>query len=169
MAVTASKVWVAGEVLTASDLNGEFTNILSNGQLIGFPRTTEADFAGNEMWLDSDKDSSFTMDTDDLLELKINSKDLFRWDGRATTPVNGLDWVASATGVDVAINAAGDDTNVSIDLVPKGTGTFKVKGVPLALDGVRRAAAANVTARTLRLRVGQIESNHVGEAQSLSF
>ncbi len=168
MAVTAAKTFVAGEILTASDLNAEFSNVYSNGQTIGFPRTAEAHFKGQEMWLDDDKDSSFTADTDDRLDLKLKGVDLFRWDGTVATPVNGLDFIASATLGPVQIKAVGSDTNISINLIPKGGGDVLVNGTGIQ-DAFRRSAASNVVSRTLKHRMGHIEANHIGEAQSLGF
>lgn len=168
MAVSPAKTWVAGEVLTASDLNAEILNILNNGQTLGFPRTTAADFDGNRLIMDADADSSITVDTDDRLDIELSGQDLFRFDGTVATPVNGLDFVASATGNSVQILAFGTDGNISINLVPKGSGRILHDGVSFS-DAARRAASANITARTLRLRVGYIESNHIGEVQTLSF
>ncbi len=173
MAVSPAKTWVAGEVLTASDLNSEVLNILNNGQTLGFPRTSAADFAGNRLIMDSDADSSITVDTDDRLDIELSGQDLFRFDGTVTTPVNGLDFVAGIAGSPgiAAINAVGTDTNISINLVPKGSGEFLIDGVSIRsnVDATRSAASTNITARTLRLRVGHIESNHIGEVQTLIF
>lgn len=49
----------------------------------------------------------------------------------ATSAVNELELKNAATGGDVAIKAKGDDTNVSLDLQTKGTGTVKANGVAL--------------------------------------
>lgn len=169
MALSASKTWVAGEVLTASDLNGEFTNIYGGGQTIGFPRTAEADFNGQVLWLDAGKSSSFTADTDNKLDLALAGTDLYQWDGTGTTPVTGLKYVAGATGVATQIQGySGTDTNVSIDLVPKGSGDVLINGSPIG-STVLRAVSSNVVARTTKLRVMHAEFNHIGEAQSLSF
>jgi len=140
MAVSSSKTWVAGEVLTASDLNAEFVNILSNGQTIGFPRTSEADFNGQVIWLDADKDSSLTSDTDDRADLALSGTDLFRWDGTAATPVNGFDWVASIAGSAPAMVAVGSDTNIDIELTPKGTGVATSGGTRILLLGDEETA-----------------------------
>lgn len=45
--------------------------------------------------------------------------------------VNEFTVVNAATGNAPALNASGDDTNIDIDLVPKGTGVLKVSGVAL--------------------------------------
>ena len=131
MAVSRSKTWISGEVLSASDLNSEFSNILDNGQSVGFPRTGSSDFDGNELILDADGDTSITADTDDRIDFQLSGTDLFRMLGTVATPVNGFDWVASAAGSVVQMQAIGSDTNISINLVPKGTGVVQVAGAAL--------------------------------------
>ncbi len=79
MAVTAVKTWVAGEILTASDLNGEFANIYDNGQDLAWPATKEKDFDGQKLILDADGDTSLTSDTDDQLDWEIGGTDLIKW------------------------------------------------------------------------------------------
>jgi hypothetical protein len=44
MAISRVKVWVANEVLTASDLNGEYNNILNNALALISPLTGNLDF-----------------------------------------------------------------------------------------------------------------------------
>ena len=169
MAVTASKTFLAGEILTASDLNGEIANILDQGQSIGFPRTAEAEFAGNELWLDSDKDSSFTMDSDDQLDLKLKGTDLFRWFGVSSAPVNGVEFIASNAGVVTTLRAFSvTETNVSLNITGKGTGEVLIDGAPIG-DTILRAVSSNQVARSTKLRVMDIEANHIGEVQTLSF
>ena len=133
MAVTAAKTWVAGEVLTASDLNTEFSNVYGGGESLGWPATTSKDLDGQALVLDADGDTSFTADTDDRLDLALSGTDLFRWDGTVATPVNGLDFIAGATGSPgvVGIQAVGSDTNIDINLIPKGTGLVTTGGTEL--------------------------------------
>lgn len=122
MAVGRVKTWIAGEVLTASDLNAEFNNILNNASDLANPLTKALDMNGFELILDTDADTSITADTDDRVDFRIAGADLFRFDGTATTPVNGLDFVAAAAGSEPSITAQGSDTDISITLTPKGAG-----------------------------------------------
>lgn len=46
MAVSRLKTWNTGDILTASDLNGEFNNILNNGTSVAFPLTAAVSFGG---------------------------------------------------------------------------------------------------------------------------
>ena len=116
MAISRLKTWIAGEVLSASDLNGEFNNIVNNGEDLGWPATKSKDLDGQSLLLDSDADSHFTADTDDRLDLALAGVDLFRWDGTVATPVNGIDFIARATGSPASIQAQGSDSNVALDL-----------------------------------------------------
>lgn len=142
MAVTALKTWIAGEVLTASDLNSEFSNIYSGGESLGWPATTEKDLNGQEFWLDSDKDSSLHVSTDDLLNVKLQGQDLFNFDGTTASSVNGLDFTAAAAGspATVSIDAQGSSTDIDINLVPKGAGNAEVGGTRILVLGDEETA-----------------------------
>ena len=98
--------------------------------------TVAKDLDGQELILDSDADTSITGDTDDRIDFRLSGSDLFRMDGTVATPVNGLDWVASATGNAVQVQAVGSDTNINVNIVPKGTGRLQESGTNIP-DGVR--------------------------------
>lgn len=140
MALSGVKTWNAGEILFASDLNAEFSNILTNGEDLSTPATKNHDMDGNELLLDSDADSSISSTSDDVVVLKAQGVDLFRFDGSATTSVNGFDFVANATGVDLVVLAQGTDTNIDMDIQSKGTGYVFANGEPLGV-----VAAASFT------------------------
>ncbi|MCP4900125.1 MAG: hypothetical protein GY906_24405, partial [bacterium] len=76
MSVSRVKTWIAGEVLTASDLNAEINNILNNGETLGWPATSAKDLNGQEFIMDADADSSLTMDTDDQLDIRLGGTDV---------------------------------------------------------------------------------------------
>jgi hypothetical protein len=142
MALTASKTWVAGEVLTASDLNSEFLNIYNGGQSLGWPATANKDFAGYTLTLDADGDTSIKAGTvDDRIDITLQGTILFRIDGStATTPVNGYDFIAQDAGTDPTITAVGTDANIGINIVPKGTGTLQQGGTRVLLLGDEETA-----------------------------
>ena len=48
MAISRVKVWIANEVLTASDLNSEFNNLLNNALALVSPLTGNLDFNNNQ-------------------------------------------------------------------------------------------------------------------------
>lgn len=128
MAVTPFKTFMAGEVLTASDLNSSITRITDNGEDLPFPATKAKDFNGHELILDADADSSITCDTDDVFHLKLQGQDLFIVNGATSSAVNGLTVTASATTADVAMTTHGSDTNIDLAITPKGAGVLLLDG-----------------------------------------
>jgi hypothetical protein len=58
--------------------------------------------------------------------------DLYRFNGSVTTPVNGFDFIASAADNRIRIDAQGTDTNIDIDLVPKGSGVVRISNSPIS-------------------------------------
>ena len=53
MALSRIKTWIAGEVLTASDLNAEYNNLLNNALTLISPLTGTLDIDGNTITLDA--------------------------------------------------------------------------------------------------------------------
>ena len=138
MAVSQYKTYVAGEVLTAADLNSSLTNITDNGEDLGWPATQSKDLDGNELIFDSDGDSSITVDTDDIMHFRLRGNDLFIFDGATDgTTVDGLAVQAAAAGNDVLIYAQGSSTDIDIDIQPKGAGT-------VLLNSIQPISAADV-------------------------
>lgn len=73
-----------------------------------------------------------------------------------TSAVNNLTATNSATGNAPSIKAEGTDTNIDINLIPKGTGELLVNGSPIATAGtqtINTEAAGNAT-----LVVGEIST-----------
>ena len=120
MAVTQFKTYVAGEVLTASDLNSSLLRITDNGEDLAWPATKAKDLNGQELTLDADGDSGLVSDTDDRADFKLNGVDLFRFDGSVASVANGIDFTATATGGPVVIQPQGTDTIIDFSIIPKG-------------------------------------------------
>lgn len=116
MALARVKTWSAGEILTASDLNAEFNNVLNNARDLVSPLTSSLDMNGFELIMDGDADSSLTADTDDRLDVRLGGVDLFVFNGTTTSCVNGLTLFGTATGTPAYIRANGTDSNTGIDL-----------------------------------------------------
>jgi hypothetical protein len=132
MALSASKTWTAGEILTASDLNNEFLNVYQGGQTLGWPATVTKNFAGHTLVLDVDGDTSMTAGTaDDRVDFTVGGVLLFQLDGTTASSVNGLALIGDISGTDPQIEAFGADDNVGINLVTKGTGVAQVNGVTI--------------------------------------
>lgn len=146
MALSRVKTWIAGETLTAADLNAEFSNIIDNATTLISPATATFDLNGNVLIFDSDGDTTVTADTDDRLDFALSGTDLFRMDGTATTPVNGLTFVARATGSVASIQALASDANVGFDLRDdNGNEILILTGVASAVNEITitNAAAAS--------------------------
>lgn len=194
MALSRIKTWVSGEVLTASDLNAEFNNPLNNALSLISPLTGALDLDGNELILDGDADTSITASTDDRIDFRFNGVDLFRMDGTVTSPVNGLDFIARATGSPPILRATGEsnigfqfqdsnsnevligastasainevtitnaaignnpqveatggDTNISLNLVAKGSGVVQAGGTEVATTGANTFTADQILQST---------------------
>lgn len=134
MALSRIKTWIA-EVLTYSDLNAEFDNIINNGAgSLGSPRTATFDLNGYAVILDAAGGAYMQAGTTNIIDFYGNSTLLFRMDMSVSTPVNAMTLLASATGSDVKIVARGSDTDINIDIVPKGSGVLKVGGTTLSVN-----------------------------------
>lgn len=155
MAVTRSKTWISGEVLFASDLNAEFDNVLDNGGSLAWPSTANKDLNGFKFILDSDADTSIQAATDDRIDFEVGGQVLFRFDGTVATPVNGFDFIATAAGTDLSLQAVGSDTDIGIKIIPKGTGATTLRGVQIddtSFDHQYILAVSELTAdRTITL------------------
>ena len=112
------------------------------------------DANGNEIVLDVDGDSSITADTDDQLDVRLQGVDAFIFDGTTSTIVNGLTFGASATTNAVSVAAHGTDTDIDIELTPKGSGVVTVGGGSLYVAAVPntfgdKASNQNITGATV--------------------
>ena len=127
MAVTAVKTWVAGEVLTAADLNAEFANVYDNGESLGWPATTNKDLNGKALILDGDADSQLAVASDDIFILQLQGVAAVTVDGDASSPVTGITITTGATGVAPQIQASGE-SNLDLNISPAGTGVLQIGG-----------------------------------------
>lgn len=105
--LTRLKNWTA-EILTFTELNNEFNNIIDNQQDIGWPRdgTIVNDFAGNELILDADDDTSITADTDDRIDFRVGGTDVVVIDrkgirGRGIRKTDANVWALQAKVADL--------------------------------------------------------------------
>lgn len=128
MALTAAKTFIAGEVLTASDLNAMNTNILNNALALISPLTGTLDCDGNQLTLDGDADLNLVPTSDDVLALRIGSTSLIVWNLATASAVNGVTITASAAAGAVKIETTGSDTDIPLNLVTKGTGALQWDG-----------------------------------------
>lgn len=142
MALSRIKTWAAAEILTASDLNAEFNNILTNALTLINPLTGNLDLDGNEFILDSDADTSISADTDDRVDFKLGGTDIFRLNTVATA-VNGIDFFGSATGNQPYLKPLGTDSNFGLDIRDSnGNEIIITDGVASAVNEIKVTNAA---------------------------
>lgn len=77
--------------------------------------------------LTSPKIGTAILDTNGNEEIKLTA---------TPSAVNEITVANAATGGKPTLSATGDDTNISINIVPKGTGTFQVNGNPVRVAGL---------------------------------
>jgi len=144
MALSPYKTFVAGEILSAADLNASFSQITSNALQLISPLTGTLDVDGRTLILDADADSNLSAATDDVLNLTLQSFLAFIFDGNVSGPVNGITFESTATGVGPLISAHGE-TNVALRLKGRGTGAV----VLLNEDSEGVAVSKNATNEVL--------------------
>lgn len=149
MAITAYKTYIAGEVLSASDLNASLTYITTNALAMISPLTGTLDCDGQILILDSDGDSSLQAASDDVLTLKLNNASLFVWNGATASVVNGVTMTAAIATAAPVIAATGTDTNIDLELRSKGTGDVVVADA----SGEEIAVFADVASAVNELQV----------------
>lgn len=138
-------------MLLASDLNAEFNSILDNGQDLGWPATNSKDFDGNTLILDADADTTIVASTDDRIDFGLAGVNLFRMDGTVATPVNGLDWIAAATGNRPALRARGSDSNFGMELQDSNSNEIlALLGVASAVNEIKITNAATGVGPTMQ-------------------
>ena len=154
MAISRVKVWSAGEVLLASDLNSEVNNILNNPVDLWSPAAKAASMAGFALNLDSDSDSSIVAGTNNRIDFLLGGTTLFRLNTIASA-VNGVDFFGSATTAAPYLLVFGTDTDISLNLRTKGTGRVLINGAPIPTQGdtQRMDSATKFVAETIRDRV----------------
>jgi len=133
MAVAPYKTYIAGEVLTAADLVNSFLQIHNNGDDLASPATKAHDMNGFQLILDADADSGIRASTDDRIDLMLAGTNLFRFvtTTQSALDVNGIDFYSNIVTQAPRIVAVGSDTDVSINLVPKGAGSVQINGNPI--------------------------------------
>jgi len=117
MSLGRVKNWIVNDILTASDLNAEFNNILNNASTLITPITADLSMNTKRIDFDADTDTSIRSDADDVLIVELQGSDRFIFDGDVVSPVNGLTFVVSATNnpVQVLVNGTDDDIGITFD------------------------------------------------------
>lgn len=109
------------------------------------PAGTGVDIDGAILVIDADGDSTLRESADDVVRLRLQGMDAVIFDGDVASPVNGFTITTSATTVAPQLRAQGTDSNISINLVPSGTGTVQCNGKTLYGELVATSASVGGT------------------------
>lgn len=178
IAITYFKLYVAGEVLTASDLNSSLSYITTNALTMISPLTGNLDVDGNVLIMDSNADSTLSAVVDDILKIQLKSVAAFYFDGSVAGVTNGMTLTATATGVAPSIAAQGGDATIGLTLTPKGaTSTVYTNGSQRLLLGADVASAnallANIAGNSFDITgttsITSITTKGVGTFITLQF
>lgn len=189
MALGRVTTWAAGNVLTAAALNAEFDNLLNNSLSLISPLTGTLDFNGNRidnlskgslttpgLNFTGDTNTGFHSSAADVAEIVTGGVRGVQVTGVSTAAVNWIDLRNSIAGEPLVVAAEGTDANISLRLVPTGTGfvwvataggivggNSVVPGLALA-DG--RAGLVQVSSGTVSLVAGLREVARTVEVAS---
>lgn len=138
MALAAVKTFLAGEILLAADLNALNTNILDNALSLVSPWTANMSAGGFRLTTmaagtvgsptvqpTGDTNTGIYWPAADTTSLAGAGVDVLRAVG-AAGGVNYHDFRSQSAGNAPELQAAGTDTNISLRLVPKGTGYVQI-------------------------------------------
>ena len=128
---TGSSVTFAGGDTSTKFVYGTGSGTNPNIVDVGFVTTTGTQTLTNKT-LTSPKIGTSILDT--------NGAELFKLTATSSA-VNELTYANAATGNNPSFTASGDDSNISINLVPKGTGSVQQNGTSLATTGKAIAMA----------------------------
>ncbi len=167
MAVTKYKTFVPNEVLTAADINASLDQVFNNQESLGYPRTTSADFNGQEIVLDADADTSLRETADDVIALKMQGQDVFIFDGDAASANNGFRFTAGTTAApQPRIDAQGTPTDIGFVLAAKGaaqillsaTNGIDIDGKALVIDADADSSLRETSDDVLALKLQGVDS-----------
>lgn len=138
MALSRVKTWVAGEVLTASDLNAEYNNILDNALSLISPLTGDLNVNGNRLtnlaagtvsspgwYFSGDTNTGVYSPAADSITMTAGGVDVLRASAFANA-VNFWRFTPAVAASNPRLLAEGTSTDINLELLPKGTGYLLV-------------------------------------------
>lgn len=125
MALTRVKVWSAGDVLTANDLNNEFNNLTNTALAEPFVATQPVDLNGQLLILDADGDTLLDASTNNILDVTVGGTDVLRFTTTTVTAPAGTSLVV----------AQGDVTASSGNVVVSSGRVLEADGSSVASTG----------------------------------
>ena len=139
--------YVSGSGSSATIANGKTILAFARADDGTNPNITAVEFGGDVVddtspQLGGNLDTnSFMIDFDDDHGIRDENGNEQLQFQTTSSAVNHFDITNAATGNNPSITAVGDDSNISINLIPKGTGEVQANGVGLATTGKAIAMA----------------------------
>ena len=139
--------YVSGSGSSATIGNGKTILAFARADDGTNPNITAVEFGGDVVDATSPQlggnldTNSFMIDFDDDHGIRDENGNEQLQFQTTSSAVNHFDITNAATGNNPSISAVGGDTNISINLIPKGTGEVKANGVGLATTGKAIAMA----------------------------
>lgn len=125
MPLSRLHTWIAGEVLTASDLNAEFNNIINNLSFALSSQFADGTLANPSIAFVNDADSGWYRPGANQIGWVVGGVEVLRA-SPYTSGVNFLLVAPGQAGTGAVLVATGSDTSVPMLLIPKGTGYVRV-------------------------------------------
>ena len=145
MALSRLHTWVSGEVLTASDLNAEFNNIINNLSVALVGTIIAGTAAVPGLGIVSDTDTGIFSPGSNRIGLAAGGVQVFEGSAYASG-VNYLLTAPGQAGQTVLLTATGSDTNVNLTLRGKGTGY--VTASKFAIEAFAATQSSTLIGRT---------------------
>lgn len=153
MALSRVKTWIAGEILSAADLNAEFNNPLNNALSLISPLTGALDFNGKELILDADGDTSITADTDDQIDFRLGGADDFKMTANLFDVLSGSS---------INVNAGASQKVAGVQTLTKGADVASASDLLVGIDG-------NIFDVTGTTQIDTIATKGIGTVIKLHF
>ena len=140
MSISRVKTWVAGDTLTANDLNNEFNNLTNAVLTEPFVATQAVDLNGQVLILDADGDTLLDASTNNQIDVTINGADDFRFTADTFRALAGSSIIADQGDITasdgnvvvsngrVLVADAGSIASTSAMTVPTTGHTFTITG-----------------------------------------
>jgi len=148
MALTPTKTWNYGEILTSSDLNAAFLRIYTFGENLSTPATKAHEMLGFALFLDADGDTSISATADDVVDFLVGGDVVFRIKGDVTDPINGITIESTIAGANPIIATTGAEADLGITFMndpASGEEMLILDAVPTAVNEITIANAATGT------------------------
>jgi microcystin-dependent protein len=174
MAISRVKSWVAGEELTANDLNNEFNNIINNSLTEPFVASQNVDINGQLLILDANGDTLLDASVNDVVDVTIAGADDFRFAVNTFTALSGSSVTVESgtltmTSGDVVMTAGRVLQAKSSDVASASSVTLPTTGNVFDLTGSTTITSFSTTqaGTTFRVRYTGTGLNLIYNATSL--